>query len=551
MRLRTCVLDHLLPVPVIEVKYSQFAPAMDTLPAPTDQNTIETHVKNGKNQTEQLEKTQAAEESHRFEGKVTAEQELSASVARKRRNISKKRSESAHRPRDVTPARDLQPEQPNTDETQPKTPERKVKKTNSDSSSKSGNDEIINKDASTNTAKIIIPPKENEKETTEIIDNKEKEEIESKKEKEQPKTPSRKVRKTSSASSNKSDNKDTESKPEKVTNNLPETTINKKEEQQPKKDDDVKVTSELQSLLDKAKTASAAPREKPARMKRDKILKKRSQSTPRPSTEEDYTGSREDLEEKKIKLKREKEFVDSRNYEINTEIKTASKDLIEDFKQAQILCAKLEISPVSSSESSTETTNSSDGKIRRRTQYTPAAQQFLERRKLERALSAEESKPPKPEAKKKRMTFKELRSYWSTFKLEHSEECEKIRDLRNRCLNDVSLLLIFCGIGGIIFKFTEGAFENFYKCGVKRVKRDFIDFLWLRSHNLREDDWKTLARTKLRDFEEQLHTAHEAGVHSYSGQRSWSFLNGIVYCLTVVTTIGKQLVCLRYFFEYM
>lgn len=90
-----------------------------------------------------------------------------------------------------------------------------------------------------------------------------------------------------------------------------------------------------------------------------------------------------------------------------------------------------------------------------------------------------------------------------------------------------------------MFKFTEGAFENFYKCGVKRVKRDFIDTLWRGSHHLREDDWKDLARTKLRDFEEQLHTAHEAGVTSYSGQRSWSFLNAVVYAITIVTTIGE------------
>jgi hypothetical protein len=47
-----------------------------------------------------------------------------------------------------------------------------------------------------------------------------------------------------------------------------------------------------------------------------------------------------------------------------------------------------------------------------------------------------------------------------------------------------------------------------------------------------------LARNKLRTFEEELHVAHEAGMKTYSGQRSWSFLNSIVYCLSIVTTIG-------------
>lgn len=48
-----------------------------------------------------------------------------------------------------------------------------------------------------------------------------------------------------------------------------------------------------------------------------------------------------------------------------------------------------------------------------------------------------------------------------------------------------------------------------------------------------------MARTKLRKFEEELHVAHEAGMTSYSGMKAWTFINGIIYCLTVVTTIGN------------
>lgn len=56
-----------------------------------------------------------------------------------------------------------------------------------------------------------------------------------------------------------------------------------------------------------------------------------------------------------------------------------------------------------------------------------------------------------------------------------------------------------------------------------------------------EDDWKSLARSKLRGFEEELHLAHEAGLTSYSGLKAWTFINGVVYCMTVVTTIGESL----------
>lgn len=313
------------------------------------------------------------------------------------------------------------------------------------------------------------------------------------------------------------------------------------------------------------KVVSPPPRGKPARMKRDKLIKKRSQSQPRPTTEEeDEMGSRLDLEVQKERLKKEQLVELPKSPRIPKPIRKdkqiipispesvlgpSSRDLVEDFKQAQVLSAKLEVcfkpSSSESSVESSETSTSQNGTVRRRVgvgkPYAPAAQQYLERRRLEKQLSAskEEEEKGLEASKKKRLTLKQVKEQWKQFKLDHQEECFKIRNLRNRCLNEIGLLMIMCGLGGLIFKYTEGALENFYKCGVKRVKRDFIDLLWIRSHNLREEDWKALARVRLRDFEEQLHTAHEAGVQSYSGQRSWSFLNGIVYALTIVTTIGK------------
>lgn len=138
--------------------------------------------------------------------------------------------------------------------------------------------------------------------------------------------------------------------------------------------------------------------------------------------------------------------------------------------------------------------------------------------------------------------FRTLRDIIGEFKIfvaQNPRETIIIRRLRNRCIAGLLLVIIYCGLGGFVFRFVEGAFETFYKCGVKRVKRDFLDTLWNYSHNLREDDWKSMARRKLMEFEEQLHTAHEAGLHTYSGQKSWTFLNAVVYCLTVITTIGE------------
>ena len=138
------------------------------------------------------------------------------------------------------------------------------------------------------------------------------------------------------------------------------------------------------------------------------------------------------------------------------------------------------------------------------------------------------------------ISFRNLTSEFKEFVRQNPRQVYIMCKERNRCIAELIVIIIYCGLGAFMFRFTEGAFESFYKCGVKRVKRDFLDSLWNYSHNLREDDWKSMARRKLMEFEEQLHTAHEAGVHTYSGQKSWTFLNAVVYCLTVITTIGEN-----------
>ncbi|XP_071445310.1 TWiK family of potassium channels protein 12-like [Hetaerina americana] len=134
--------------------------------------------------------------------------------------------------------------------------------------------------------------------------------------------------------------------------------------------------------------------------------------------------------------------------------------------------------------------------------------------------------------------MKQLSTHWRAFLAEETVQRDKIRAQRNRCVGSFMILIAYVGMGGIVFRFTEGAFETFYKCGVKRVKRDFVDGLWSDARSLAEDEWKSRARRRLMELEGQLHAAYDAGVTSYSGQRAWSFLNAVVYCLTVVTTIG-------------
>lgn len=241
--------------------------------------------------------------------------------------------------------------------------------------------------------------------------------------------------------------------------------------------------------------------------------------------------------------------------------KIPQEELIESFKQAQLLSVEPTPSRVRKYSDTVLIAAPNTVSTEPLKPFRPEVQYFVRQRKKQRRYSNKiiEILDPhtqhvvarqrifKPPEFRLRDLFKvffmftplEIYRNYRAYKKEMHQETKRLKGMWNRCMFELFLILMFCGIGGIMFKFTEGGFEHFYKCGVKRVKRDFLDLLWIKSHNLREEDWKSLARNRLRIFEEELHAAHEAGMTSYSGQRSWSFLNGVVYALTVVTTIGK------------
>ncbi|CAD7012282.1 unnamed protein product [Ceratitis capitata] len=137
-----------------------------------------------------------------------------------------------------------------------------------------------------------------------------------------------------------------------------------------------------------------------------------------------------------------------------------------------------------------------------------------------------------------RHLYLDMRQQWRRMKADYPAHLRTIRLLRNKCVAEMILLILLCGFGGLMFRYTEGTSENIYKCEVRKVKRDFIDNLWTVSHSMREDDWKSLARQKLRKFEDELNLLAELGIRRYPGQKSWNFVNCILFCWTVMTTIG-------------
>lgn len=81
--------------------------------------------------------------------------------------------------------------------------------------------------------------------------------------------------------------------------------------------------------------------------------------------------------------------------------------------------------------------------------------------------------------------LKESWVVWRQFKVAKAKDYKVIRSHIRRCFLKLLVWMIFIGLGGLLFKYIEGNYESLYKCGTKRISRNFIDQLWLSSHNLR------------------------------------------------------------------
>lgn len=123
----------------------------------------------------------------------------------------------------------------------------------------------------------------------------------------------------------------------------------------------------------------------------------------------------------------------------------------------------------------------------------------------------------------------------------HQVRVIKVAQFKETCIKVLFLLFLNTTVwlgGTFLFMHLEGTNEAEHKFGVKKVQRNFVDILWQESQSFDEFEWKSSARQKIMQFEDQIHKAVEAGVSSTSGQNVWSIPNTFVYVFTLATTIG-------------
>lgn len=93
-----------------------------------------------------------------------------------------------------------------------------------------------------------------------------------------------------------------------------------------------------------------------------------------------------------------------------------------------------------------------------------------------------------------KLLLRESHQIWTFHIRRYEKEWQYLKRDFLKCMSELLALMIFCGMGGIVFRYIEGNFEMLNKTGVKRVKRDFIDQLWLSSHNLRYKEYIVFRR---------------------------------------------------------
>ena len=138
-----------------------------------------------------------------------------------------------------------------------------------------------------------------------------------------------------------------------------------------------------------------------------------------------------------------------------------------------------------------------------------------------------------------------------TSQSERMERCKNCcKSLTTFIFSRVGLCLLVVAYafgGGVVFQFIEGPHEGRATQGVQRRLHITVEKLFNTSEQskvLFKSNWTTMARQILEEYQQDLCRQTKRG---YQGERfdddvkQWTFPGAILYAITVITTIGKDL----------
>ena len=108
------------------------------------------------------------------------------------------------------------------------------------------------------------------------------------------------------------------------------------------------------------------------------------------------------------------------------------------------------------------------------------------------------------------------------------------------------LLVVYTLLGGVLFVGLESKNERLVKSAVMTTRDEYVRQLWNITEHLNvlhPDNWSALADQLLERYADEVYVATKK--HGWDGRQDdddvdqqWSFAGGLLYSITVVTTIG-------------
>jgi len=110
------------------------------------------------------------------------------------------------------------------------------------------------------------------------------------------------------------------------------------------------------------------------------------------------------------------------------------------------------------------------------------------------------------------------------------------------------LLVVYTLLGGVLFVGLEAEHERLVKSAVTTTRDEYVHQLWTITQQLNvlhPDNWSTLAERLLERYADEVYVATKTrgwdGRQDFdNGDQQWSFAGGLLYSITVMTTIGTS-----------
>lgn len=108
-----------------------------------------------------------------------------------------------------------------------------------------------------------------------------------------------------------------------------------------------------------------------------------------------------------------------------------------------------------------------------------------------------------------------------------------------------ALVVGYAVVGALTFEYLEATYELSQRSSIQEHREECLRDLWIITETanvLHETNWTIQVRSRLRSFEQEVVKAVKNegydGKESSDSELQWSFSGALLYCITVITTIG-------------